>query len=333
MPDYLMCGRTRALMATIAAALSSVTALSVFMAMKALISDPVLAIVFASAAVVLDLYKYLAWPIAMGMIAERKRLYAWLMIASAVILGIVSAWATYDRLLTSMMDGKARHLVAQQRVVDLRQQLSESAGQLRILDDEARSMGKQAQQLRERGMVTKAMELEEGSAARIAGQRQGELERHDRLLTEIGKYQVQAIGSSQLPVLIIVLLCAGFAVALETVPALIGTALRLSRESVGQSPLQPADVEETTPTTSAVASVTPTTVSVTGQQQELFGPGDSELMQNLLGITKATPSGTRITVRHFAATLRVGNKRVIKLFQAAMDLGALRKTSSGYVTV
>ncbi|MCO8162012.1 hypothetical protein NJC38_07555 [Pseudomonas sp. 21LCFQ010] len=320
-------------MAAIAITLSSVTALSVFMAMKALISDPLLAVVFASAAVVLDLYKYLAWPIAMGLLAERKRTYAWLMIASAVILGIVSAWATYDRLLTSMMSGQARHLVSQQRVLDLQKQLAESSGQLRILDDEARSIGQQAHQLRERGMVTKAMELEEGGAARIAAKREGELKRHDRLSAETGHLQVQVIGTSQLPIFIIVLLCAGFAVALETVPALIGTAMRLSRDSVCQLPVKTAGAEKVTQATGCVIQETPATLLITGQQHELFGSGDTELMQNLLGITKATPSGTRITVREFAATLRVGNKRVIKLFQAAMDLGALRKTSSGYVTV
>ncbi|AAO57472.1 hypothetical protein [Pseudomonas syringae group genomosp. 3] len=75
MPKHLICQRIRWLLLAIAIALSSVTALSVGIAMSTLIADPLLAAVFATAAVLLDLYKYLAWPIALGMLAAGKRSY------------------------------------------------------------------------------------------------------------------------------------------------------------------------------------------------------------------------------------------------------------------
>lgn len=120
MPNHLICQRVRWLLLTIAVALSSVTALSVGMAMSTLIADPLLAAVFATAAVLLDFYKYLAWPIALGMLAAGKRAYAVLMIISALMLAAVSAWATYDRLLTSIVSGQTRYAaVTEQRMVDL----------------------------------------------------------------------------------------------------------------------------------------------------------------------------------------------------------------------
>lgn len=59
--------------ALIAVLLSSVTAMSVGMAMFTLIDNLFMAMVFAGAAVVLDLYKYLAWPLAIGAWIRGKR--------------------------------------------------------------------------------------------------------------------------------------------------------------------------------------------------------------------------------------------------------------------
>lgn len=337
MPNQLLNRNMRVLLATIAISLSSVTALSVAMAMAALIEDPLLAFVFAAAAVLLDLYKYLAWPIAMGMLASGKRTYAVLMIASALVLGAVSAWATYDRLLTSMMSGQARTAMSQQRLVDLQQLKLDAVHQLSVLDDDARSIRQQARQLRERGIITKAQDLEASSLPRIAAQRDQVLQRIDRMNVDITQLQARtkAIG---LPTFLLVLLCAGFAVALEAVPALIGAALRIGAvvESVAPVVVEAETVAsaatlETERATESAALTTAEPLPIPGQQHDLFGSGDSDLMERLLGITKATTSGTPIKVRDFATTLKVGNRRVIKLFQAAIDLGALRKTSAGYV--
>ena len=329
MPNHLICQRVRWLLLTIAVALSSVTALSVGMAMSTLIADPLLAAVFATAAVLLDFYKYLAWPIALGMLAAGKRAYAVLMIISALMLAAVSAWATYDRLLTSIVSGQTRYAaVTEQRMVDLQAVRSDGLRQLDSLDKDARSIGDQARQLRERGIVSKAQELESSALGRIDGQREQVLQRLDRASVELTELRARPVASVGLPELLAILLCAGFAIALEAVPALIGSALRVGRLS--ESSL-PETMASTAPATITATVTTAPEHPAAGQQQDLFGAADGDLMQRLLEITKATASGTPIRVREFAATLRVGNRRVIKLFQSAIDLGALRKTTAGYV--
>lgn len=338
MPKHLICRNARWALLAIAVALSSVTAVSVAMAMAALIADPFLAVMFAGAAVLLDAFKYLAWPIALGLLTAGKRTYAVLMIASALVLGAVSAWATYDRMLTSILTGQARHAaIHEQRITDLQALRADALGQLDRLDEQARSMGEQARQLRERGMVTKAHELETSALARIDGQRDGALQRLDDASRELTALRAQPTAMAGLPELLAVLLCAAFAVALEVVPALIGSAVRLGTPPFGPAAPAAAPVAAlvTAPATANNAPATPATVATTptaGQQQELFGSPDGALMQTLLGITRAAEPGTPISLRDFTATARVGNRRAMKLFRAALELGELRKTTTGYVT-
>lgn len=326
--------RSRSVLLVIALSLSSVTALSVGMTMSALISDPLLAVVFAAAAVLLDLYKYLAWPIALGMLAGGKRAYAVMMIVSALILGTVSAWATYDRLLTSIVSGHARHqAVSDQRVVDLQAVRVDGVRQLEALDNETRSIGDQARQLRERGIVSKAQELEATALSRIAGQREQVLQRLDRASVELTELRSRPLTSAGLSEWLAIVLCAGFAVALEAVPALIGSAIRMG--AMSERPLLTATSAEAKVLATATAVVEPTTVQAIpapGEQQDLFGSPDGALMQTLLGITRATAPGTPISLRDFTAAAKVGNRRAMKLFRAALDLGELRKTTAGYVT-
>lgn len=330
MPKHLICQRVRWLLLAIAVALSSVTALSVGMAMSTLIADPLLAAVFASAAVLLDLYKYLAWPIALGMLAAGKRAYAVLMIISALLLAAVSAWATYDRLLTSIVSGQTRYAaVTEQRMVDLQATRSDGLRQLDSLDKDARSVGDQARQLRERGIVSKAQELESSALARIDGQREQVLQRLDRASVELTELRARPVASVGLPELLAILLCAGFAIALEAVPALIGSALRVG--SLSEPSLQVAMVS-TTPATATATVTTALEQPAAGEQQDLFGSPDGALMKTLLDITRTTAPGTPISLRDFTTVARVGNRRAMKLFRAALDLGELRKTTAGYVT-
>ena len=276
MPNHLICQRVRWLLLTIAVALSSVTALSVGMAMSTLIADPLLAAVFATAAVLLDFYKYLAWPIALGMLAAGKRAYAVLMIISALMLAAVSAWATYDRLLTSIVSGQTRYAaVTEQRMVDLQAVRSEGLRQLDSLDKDARSIGDQARQLRERGIVSKAQELESSALGRIDGQREQVLQRLDRASVELTELRARPTASVGLPELLAILLCAGFAIALEAVPALIGSALRVG--SLSAPPLQETMVSTTPATVTATATTAPENPA-SGEQQDLFGSPDGALM-------------------------------------------------------
>jgi hypothetical protein len=330
MPKHLICRRVRWLLLAIAVALSCVTALSVAMAMSTLIVDPLLAVVFATAAVLLDLYKYLAWPIALGMLAAGRRAYAVLMIISALLLAAVSAWATYDRLLTSIVSGQARYAaVTEHRMVDLQAVRSDGLRQLDSLDKDARSIGDQARQLRERGIVSKAQELESSALARIDGQREQVLQRLDRVSVELTELRAKPAASVGLPELLAILLCAGFAIALEAVPALIGSALRVGSLS---EPLLPETTASTTPATVTATVATAPENPASGEQQDLFGLPDGVLMKTLLDITRKAEPGTPISLRDFTAAARVGNRRAMKLFRAALDLGELRKTTAGYVT-
>lgn len=328
--------RVRLLLTGIAVALSSVTALSVAMAMSALIADPLLAVVFAAAAVLLDAYKYLAWPIGLGLLAARRLPAAALVIGSALILNVVSAWASYDRLLTSMLTGQAQQAaIAEQRMGDLQAVHADALGRLASLDAEARSVGEQARQLRERGIVTKAQDLEDAALPRIAEQRERALARLDDASRELTALRSAPVTQAVLPELLAVLLCAGFAVALEVVPALIICAVRLGRVPAAAEPApavveQPA-AEATATATPVVAPATVVAMPIVGEQQDLFGRPDDVLFERLREFARTAQPGTPIPVRGVTAALGIGSRRAMRLMRTAMDLGVMRKTTAGYV--
>jgi hypothetical protein len=332
-------GRHPALALTaMAFALSSVTALSVAMKMDALIADPLLAAVFSAAAVLLDLFKYLAWPIAFGLIAARRLGYAALTIGCALILGGVSAWATYDRLLTSVVTGQARQTaIVEQRMTDLQALHQDALRRLETLDDEARSVGEQARLLRERGIVTKAQELEAAALPRIAEQRERALARLDSVSQELTALRAQPVEAAALPELLAVLLCAGFAVALEVVPALILSVVRMGRSPAVDAPaadvvaLQHEEQPAAAAAATAVAPAAEVAVPAAGQQQELFGSPDDALFERLRSIAREAKPGTPIPLRDITTALRVGNRRAQRLISNALDLGLMRKTTAGYV--
>ncbi|MGP3790318.1 hypothetical protein [Pseudomonas sp. B392_1p] len=339
MPTHAINRPARWILGVIAVALSSVTALSVAMALFALIADPLLAVVFAGAAVLLDAYKYLAWPIALGLFAAGKQLSAVLMITSALVLGAVSAWATYDRLLTSIMTGQARHAaINEQRIADLQVMRADALQQLDALDAEARSVGEQARQLRERVVVTKAQEWEAAAQARIDNRRDNTLQRLDAVSVELTELRSRPAASAGLPAFMAIVLCAGFAFALEMVPALIGSALRfgsLSRVSATATTAATAVATTAPPTATTdttTATAAPATAAATDEQRALPSPTDSALLETLRDIARAVPSGSPVSLRDFTAAARVGNRRAMKLFAAAIEQGELRKTTTGYVT-
>lgn len=331
-------GRRPALVLTaMAFTLSSVTALSVALKMDALIADPLLAAVFSAAAVLLDLFKYLAWPLALGLIAARRLGYAALMIGCALILGGVSAWATYDRMLSAIVTGQARQAaIVEQRMADLQAVHQDALRRLETLDAEGRSVSEQARQLRERGMVTKAQELEAAALPRISEQRERALVRLDNVSQELTALRSQPVAAAALPELLAVLLCAGFALALEVVPALILSVVRMGRSPAAAAPAPVAAVEQCAQPEAAAAAtaVAPTTAVVApaaGQQQELFGSPDDALFERLRSIAREAKPGTPIPLRNITAALRVGNRRAQRLIGNALDLGLMRKTGAGYV--
>lgn len=220
------------LLSAIALGLSSVTVISVGLAMFALIEDPKLATLFAVAAVLLDVFKYLAWPTALQLAGSGRRASAGLMITCALVLAGVSAWATYDRMMGSIIGSRTQQqAVQQQRIADLEQARSADLQLTAQLSAEAASIRAQAEAMRARGMVTRALELDSSALPRIAEQRDQIRQRLDASSIELTQLRAAAPKAAGLPLELATLLCIGFALALEVVPALILSAARRQPES------------------------------------------------------------------------------------------------------
>lgn len=302
------------------AVLAGVTAMSVALAIYALIENTLLAVLFASAAVVLDLFKYIAWPLALGLLAARRTVCALLMMASALSLGGVSGWATYDRLMTSIVTSQTEHSARQQqRQHDLVEQRASDATRIAQLDIDAGAVRQQADALRERGMVSRALELETAALARIDSERKDAQARRDVASRELTTLLARPTKAAGVPLGVATLLCIGFAAALEVVPALILSALRAS-PVLGTEPVA-ASVKQEQPEErqQEQAETEPETTSETGLPPQL---------QQLIA---ATERGAKVAVRHVAKELRIGSSKANRLLQQAAELGALQKTASGYV--
>lgn len=298
------------------AALAGVTATSVAMAISALIDAPVLAALFASAAVVLDLFKYCAWPLALMLLSARRILAALLMMASALALGAVSGWATYDRLMSSIITSQAEHQARhQQRQTDLLELRQADAARIEQLDVESVAVHHQAAALRERGMVSRALELESAALARIDTQRTAAQVRRDTASQELTTLLSKPAKAAGLPQALATLLCLGFALALEIVPALILSALRPAPVT-GNAP---APIPEQQKRTEEHAETKPETVT-----------GD-DLPAELLQLIAHTESGTKLAVRQVAKELKIGSEKATRLMQKASEAGLLSKTAAGYV--
>lgn len=301
-------------------ALVGVTATSVALAIAALIENTLLAVLFASAAVVLDLFKYVAWPFALGLLEMRRTVCALLMMASALALGGVSGWASYDRLMTSITTSRAEHQARQQqRQADLVEQRAADAARIEQLDRNAAAVTQQANALRERGMVSRAMELETAALARIDAERERAQVRRDTASQELTALLAQPAKAAGLPQQLATLLCLGFAAALEVVPALILAALR------------PSAAQERDPVAVTAQQEQP---KERQQEQEGTEPETAQaqgLPAELLQLIASTERGTKVAVRQVAKVLRIGSDRATRLMQEAAAAGLLSKTAAGYV--
>lgn len=302
------------------AALASVTATSVALAIAALIESTLLASLFASAAVVLDLFKYVAWPLALSLLAMRRTLCAVLMMTSALALGGVSGWATYDRLMTSIVSSRAEHNAhLQQRQLDLVEQRDADATRIVQLDSDAAAVRQQANALRERGMVSRSLELETAALARIDAERERAQVRRDLASQELTDLLARPAKAAGLPLELATLLCIGFAAALEVVPALILAALSTTqpqeRSLVAETAIQeqPEKHHQEHATTA------------------LETAADQELPPQLQQLIAGTERGTKVAVRQVAKDLRIGSSKATKLLQQAAEMGVLHKTAGGYV--
>jgi len=326
---------------SIACALSSVTAVSVALAMFALIDDPILAALFAGAAVLLDIYKYLAWPLALVALSARSFIAAVLLALTALALAAVSGWATYDRLMHAIIGSRTEHqAIQEQRITDL--ETARIADQKLIADlaAEADSIRAQAKVMRTRGMVTRALELESSALPRIAEQRDQARQRLDAASLELTQLRASAPKASALPLELTTLLCLGFALALEIVPALLLSVVRssiivLAANQVADT-AQEAVIDNTqdAPETPKTRPETESSTQETAETSELESPAiqaeNAELLQKLLIQAAETPAGERVKLREFAKTHRIGNLRAAAIFQVAAEVGAVKKTPTGY---
>ena len=213
----------------IAVTLAGVTAASVGLAVYTLVAggsshlvvdNKVLASMFAGTAMLLDVFKYMAWPKARQLKATGQPVIARLMVGYSMALACFSGWAVFD-LIDNRLSGKhaGAVAVAEQRIQDLRMEQDFSRSRLIALEgDEARVVG-QAQDLRLRGMATPALALEVEALGRIRADRAEERSRLDQVSQELTT--LRATPRPTLPRWIAVLLAIGFAASLELVPVLI----------------------------------------------------------------------------------------------------------------
>lgn len=324
-------GRSKARLLTgLAIVMAVTTAVSVGLAIFALIHDARLAALYALAAVALDVFKYLAWPTALQIGANGRRASAALMMAAGLALSGVSGWATYDRMMSSMLGAQAQQAaIAGQRIVDLQQAQSDARARIAQLDATASRIASEASALRARGMVSKALELETATSTRLDTQRTEQAALLDAASRELTR--LRAVPAPTLPERLAALICLGFALALELVPALIFSALRPDQPRSGTTagitqgapePAETAQESATSPSDSPLGAAA-------GIPPPRFAPGS--LMATLLEQVASSPPGAPIAVRPFARQQGISNGRAVALFQQAAELGAISKTIKGYV--
>lgn len=295
----------------IAFTLSSVTVVSVCLAVAALVADPFLMVLFAVAAALLDLTKYLAWPLAAALLLAGRRSIATALMACALVLAGVSGWATYDRFMTAILGSHSEALAIQQRIADIEAARALDLERLHALDADERATQAQLSALRERIVVSRSLDMERVTLRRLDAQREQLQRRLEGSSRELAELRSRPVRTAALPLELATLLCAGFALALELFPALLLTAVR-GVSGQKQSDNAPATQPETTETQPATAAT-----------------GDNALLQTLLRSVAQTEPGTPVVLREFARAERIGNARATQTFRAAVELGALRRTDGG----
>ncbi|WP_372029920.1 hypothetical protein [Pseudomonas kurunegalensis] len=311
-----------AVYACLAIGLAMVTAVSVALTIFSLIDDPMLAILFSGAAVFLDVFKYLGWPLAMRLVSQQRILYAGSVLICVVTLGMVSGWSTYDRLMSSIEVSQARQsALAGGRIDNLTSLIKKDSSFIEGLDEAQRKLFMESSELRARGIVTKAQELEASSLSRIDTQRAAAMERMKSNSLEVAEIRSSITKASSIPLLIAAMLCAGFALSLELVPALLLSVLQSQHIKIVHEPALPHDFvsdDSGHMTDNAPSEVDPIA----------YDP----LVTALLKKVSSLPANSKLKVKEFATENKVGNVKSCAAFKIVERLGAIRKTPSGYLT-
>lgn len=151
-----------------------------------------------------------------------RRLFATTICVCVVTLGLVSGWSTYDRLMNSIEASKAKHVAQTDgRLAQLNYLIKKDSDFLESLRMAEERLDLGANDLRAKGMATKAQDLESATFERIDKQRIAAMQRMDSSSVEITDIRSSVAKAASIPVILAVMLCAGFALSLEIVPALL----------------------------------------------------------------------------------------------------------------
>lgn len=292
----------------IALMLSSVTVVSVCLAILALITDPVLRWLFAGGAALLDLAKYLSWPLTAHLLSARRQWLAAALIVCALAMTGVSGWATFDRMMVAMLGSHAESAAIQQRISDIEAAWQVDLTHLAGLDAERAKDQAQAAALRQRGMASRAQQLEDSADDRRERARQ-RLEISSRELAEL---RAKPSRAASMPAGLAALLSIGLALLFELFPAALLTSVR--------SVAGPAQHENT-----------PETQLATPETQPETGADHDPMLHALLRTIASAGPGSPVVLREFVRSAGVGNARAKRLFQAAEERGVLKRTATGYV--
>jgi len=174
------------------------------------------------------------------------------------------------------------------------------------------------------------LELEESVGGRAASQRAQALARINAGSLEIAHIKSGVAKASSLPPLLAQLLCLGFAMSLEIVPALILTGVRGSRRSITHVVASEGSEKLVLGATTLPAEVSET--PETSKTTETLSDSNAEILKTLVVHAKTLEPGTPVRLKEFAKNARIGNLRAGEIFRNAERLGVIRKTTIGYVT-
>lgn len=358
---------TRKSFIALAMLLSSATALTIAMTVFSLIADPFIASLFAGAAIGLDVLKYVSWPLVVRMCQVNKYCFAIALACCSISLSVISGWATYDRLFVSIAGSDAEIRAMKGDHLDYLKAQVESDS--RILQDSKpviidstgpekellKNLYGQSAELRARGMVSKAAELESSTIAATEQHRQQiaeqDLKNYSRKLDEFAAEQREARSridknssevlriesmverGASIPDCFIILVCVGFAVGLEVFPSLILAALAslrvahhqtASTEPVAVPDCPAGDLEHHEPVTHSHVDQDVST-EIRG-----YSADDEHLVKQLLEMISMTAPGGAVKIEDFATKASVGTRRASSLFKLAADAGFIEIRGKGY---
>lgn len=210
----------QSLMLGAAWALSSVTLVTIWLAVYAMVDDKEMALLYAGAFAVADLVKYLLWPTAREYFDAGRRAGAAALAVAATVLAVFSGLATAERFTSDLEKRAALHQAHRQHLDAAQLSLSLARQDLARLDVESARANAAADALRGRGMATPALNLATASDARIDKQRDEARARLENAASQLAELQAQPLPVA-LPADLAPRLGLGLALVLEVLPALL----------------------------------------------------------------------------------------------------------------